>query len=378
MKIGIDIRTLMDIKYSGVSEFTLNLLNSIFKKDKINEYILFYNSGKNISDRIPNFNFPNIRIVKRRYPNKIFNYLFQKFLNWPKIDQLLGVDLFFIPHINFIALSNAAKKIIVIHDLSFLKYKKFFSTKKNIWHKMINVKKLLSNFDIIITVSNNTKNDIIDEYKIEAKKIKVIYSGIDAKYKKITNEVLLNNIQIKYCLPKKYIFYLGNIEPRKNIESLIIAYEKLKRKNEFKDLYLVIAGGVGWKTRKIINIWKKSIYKNDIIFLGYIDDFDKPSLYSLSSVFIYPSFYEGFGFPIIEAMSCETPVITSNVSSMSEIVGTAAICVDPYNTNEIAISIQSILSDQYLKKNIIKKGLAQASLFNWEKTATDYLSIFNS
>lgn len=378
MKIGIDIRTLMDVQYSGVSEFTLNLINSIFKQDKINEYILFYNSGKDVSERIPEFDFPNVKIVNRRYPNKIFNYFLQKFLHWPKIDQLLGVDLFFMPHMNFIALNNNARKIITIHDLSFLKYPEFFSARKNIWHKMINIKKLLSKFDEIITVSQNTKDDIVDECQVDPKKIKVIYSGIDTKYKKITDELLLKKIKDKYKLPEKFIFYLGNVEPRKNIESLIIAFEKLKEKNEFNSLKLVIAGGTGWKTNKIISVWENSKVKEDIIFLGYIDNNDKPSLYSLASVFVYPSFYEGFGFPVLEAMACETPVITSHTSSLPEITGTAAITIDPYNTNEITQAIELIINNENLRKDIIKKGLEQASHFNWDKTALEYLKIFNN
>ncbi len=151
MVIGVDIRTLMDTQYSGVSEYTLNLVSALLELDRGNEYRLFYNTAKNISGRLPKFDYPNVKIVKKSIPNKILNYLFFKFLNSPKIDKLLGVDplsgrgagVFFMPHINFIALSGKSKSVLTVHDLSFLRYPEFFSARKNFWHKMINVKKLI-------------------------------------------------------------------------------------------------------------------------------------------------------------------------------------------------------------------------------------------
>ncbi|MDO9399797.1 MAG: glycosyltransferase family 1 protein [bacterium] len=404
MKIGIDIRTLMDVQYSGVSEYTLNLIKEILKLDNQNEYQLFYNSFGNCPN-IPEFNAKNVKLVKYNYPNKILNYLLFKFLNYPKIDRDLGVDVFFMPHINFIGLSSChcescnqgvaicvgAKKIIAVHDLSFLRNPEFFSLRKNFWHRTINVKKLLKRFDQIIAVSENTKRDIMELCDIDSEKIKVIYSGVGEEYKPIIKdtecpighsvseaieEKKLDEVKQKYNLPEKFILFLGTVEPRKNIEGVIMAYNQLRINNyELKNVKLIIAGGKGWKSDNIYKEWEQSKFKDDIKFLDYVASEDKAYLYNLASVFIYPSFYEGFGFPFLEAMACGTPVISSYSSSLPEIVGNAGLLVNPYNVVDIANALEQILSQKELREKLIKKGLEQASKFEWNKSATEYLKI---
>lgn len=376
MKIGIDIRTLMDTHYSGVPEYTLNLVKGIIEKDKHNDYVLFYNSFKNLDDHIPRFKGENVRFVKTKYPNKIFNYLLQKGIKKPKIDELLNVDMFFMPHINFSSLSNNVKKIITIHDLSFLRYPKFFSTRKNIWHKLIDVKKLVKKFDIVVAVSENTKRDLIELCMVPEEKIKVIHSGIEESFKKISIDASKRNkLQKKYKLPRNYILYLGTIEPRKNVDGIIKAYE-LYRKNNKIDIKLVIAGANGWKSSKIFKTWNNSEYKDDIIFLGFVDREDKIFLYNLAKVFVYPSFYEGFGFPPLEAIACGVPVITSNVSSLPEVSGRDAIYVDPYKVNEISHAFSLILNNknQKLASDITKENVLDK--YSWDRVIDEYLELF--
>ena len=394
MKIGIDIRTLMDAQYSGVSEYTLNLVKEILKLDSQNEYRLFYNSTKDIEKHMPKFNYPNVKIIKKSIPNKILNYFLFKHLNYPKIDRALGVDLFFMPHINFIALTpnpspapaereRGGKSILTIHDLSFLRFPEYFSFRKNFWHKMINVKKLVKKFDKIIAVSENTKNDIVELCGVKPEKIKVIYSGIESEFKELNSKALelssLNFVKEKYKLPEKFILFLGTVEPRKNIEGLISAYNKFRaRHDEFKNYKLIIAGGKGWKSEDILNEWKKSKYKDDVKFLGYVDKKDKVYLYNLASLFVYPSFYEGFGFPPLEAMACGTPIIISFTSSLPEIVGSAGIMVDPHNITDMASAIEQVLSNDELRNNLIEKGMEKAKAFSWENTAREYLEVFKN
>ncbi|MFH1233600.1 MAG: glycosyltransferase family 1 protein [Patescibacteria group bacterium] len=385
MLIGIDIRTLMDARYSGVSEYTFNLIKEILKLDNHNEYRLFYNSFNNCPN-IPEFSAKNVKLVKYNYPNKILNYLFFKFFNYPKIDKDLGVDVFFMPHINFIGLSDKGKKIITVHDLSFLRNPEFFSLRKNFWHNMVDVSSLLKKFNQIIAVSENTKRDIIELCGIDPEKIKVIYSGISQGHRVIENPNLieikkLNEVKQKYNLPDKFILYLGTIEPRKNIKGIIKAYNQLrifdKQENrELQDIKLIIVGGKGWKNKDIYKEQEKSEYKDDIKFLGYIDSEDKVYLYNLASAFVYPSFYEGFGFPLLEAMACGTPVVASYSSSLPEVIGNAGLLVNPYDIADIANGLKQILSNKDLRDKLIKKGLEQANKFKWNKSATEYLKIF--
>jgi len=380
MKIGIDIRTLMDAQYSGVSEYTLNLIKEILRLDSKNQYKLFYNSGQDVSQRIPKFRKENAEVISLRYPNKLFNYLLQKALAYPKIDQLLGVDLFFMPHINFISLAGRAKSILTIHDLSFLKYREFFSWRKNFWHSLINVKKLAKRFDKIITVSENTKDDIVKLLKVNPEKIEVIYSAISEQFRKVNyDNIRLAEVRQKYKLPNTYILFLGTLEPRKNVEGVIRAYNELREKNNIlSKVKLIIAGGRGWKAKDIFRLWEKSKYRNDIQFLGYVKAEDRVYLYNLASLFVYPSFYEGFGFPPLEAMACGVPVVTSFASSLPEVTAKAALMVDPYNEAEITRAIEQILFNKELQDDLIKKGLEQARQFSWGKTAKEYLEVFKS
>jgi len=188
----------------------------------------------------------------------------------------------------------------------------------------------------------------------------------------------LEAVKLRYGLPEKFILYLGNVEPRKNLIGLIRAYNDLRRRNPaFSGVKLVIAGATGWKIKDIFKELYASDYQADIKFLGYIDKADKPALYSLCSVFAYPSFYEGFGFPPLEAMACGAPVVTSNVSSLPEIVGSATLIVDPYNTNAITTALEQVLTDDALAERLRRDGLEQVKRFNWANTAQRYLELFN-
>lgn len=378
MRIGIDIRTLMEKEYSGVSEYTFNLVKAILEQDKKNKYKLFYNSGRNVSKRIPEFRKENVEIASRRYPNKIFNYLMQKTFRYPKIDKILGVDVFWSPNLNFTALSAKSKKILTIHDLSFWRYPIFFNLQKNLWHYIINVKKLIREADKIVAVSKNTKNDIIDLGKVSEGKIEVIYSGVDKECRVVDkNDEILEKIKRNYELSDKFILFLGTLEPRKNIIGLIKAYNEFRKNNlKAKDIKLVIAGGRGWKERGIFKEWQESKYKDDIKFLGYIPRQDKVYLYNLASVFVYPSFYEGFGFPPLEAMACGLPTITSFAASLPEVGAGASLLIDPYKVNDIAEAIEKVLFDEKLKNDIIEKGKERAAGFSWEEAAKKYLRIF--
>ncbi len=384
MKIGIDIRPLMDARYSGVSEYALNLIKRILKSDKNNEYRLFYNCFGQCPN-IPEFAGENVKIVKYGYPNKILNYLFFKFFNYPKIDKELEADVFFMPHINFIGMSSRAKSLITVHDLSFLRYPEFFSRRKNFWHRMINARKTLNRFNAIVAASENTKRDIVELCGVDENKVKVIYAGIGEEYKKISDadEPKMRAVKDKYKLPDKFILYLGTLEPRKNVDGIIRAYNKFRVENGgSRNVKLIIAGGKGWKSFNIHKEWIMSAFKDDIEFLGYVDGEDKPYLYNLASVFVYPSFYEGFGFPPLEAMACGTPVVASYAASLPEITGGAALMVNPHNDNDIAAVVAEILKNDSpsgeLRNKLIANGLEQAAKFSWDKTAEKYLEIINT
>lgn len=377
MKVGVDVRVLMDKYYSGVSSYTANLLEAIFLLDKQNKYKLFFNSFHNQSERLGKWDKDNAELIGLNIPNKIFNYLFQKTLSFPKLDKVIGgVDIFWSPHFSFTKLSRETKKVITVHDLSFLRYPEFFSARKNFWHKALSIKKTLREADKIIAVSGNTKNDIVELLGINEDKVQVIYSGNNV-VKKEVSESDANDFLTEKKLFGRIILYLGTIEPRKNIINLIKAYNVLRQSGEeFADVKLVLAGASGWKNRLTYREWQLSPYKNDIRFLGYVNQFEKDVLYSEASLFAYPSFYEGFGFPPLEAMTYGVPVVCSNVSSLPGVVGDAALMINPYEFTEICEAFKLILTNEGFRNLLITKGLKRAEEFTWEKTAREYLDVF--
>jgi glycosyltransferase involved in cell wall biosynthesis len=384
MKIGIDIRCLAKGGRTGVEEYTLQLLYNLFEIDKKNEYILFLNAYKKIRlDLSWIKKYPNVKLKKFHFPNKLLNLFFWYF-SWPKIDKLLkGVDIFFMPNIIFGGVGKKTKLILTIHDLSFEKYPSFFSLKRRWWHLFINPRKICRQAEKIITVSNSTARDIARVYKIKSDKIYSISSAIPDHFKIIDkNSQQLIEIKEKYNLPFKFILFLGTIEPRKNIIGLIRAYDKLQEfaektnDDELKKYKLVIAGAKGWLSEKIFSEIKNSKFREKIILPGFIGDKDKAAIYNLATLFVYPSFYEGFGFPPLEAMGCGLPVITSNNSSLPEICNNAAISIDPDKPDEIFESIKKILSDKKLYQKMIEDGLNNSKKFNWENTARKTLEVF--
>jgi len=386
MRIGIDARVLMDRFYSGVSEYAANLLEAILKIDKNNEYKLFYNSWHGLDNRLKSWNNRTI-LSGTRIPNKIFNYILQKIFHYPKLDQVIGgADVFWLPHFNFSSFNRSPrgpKLILTVHDLSFLRYPEFFSIRKNLWHWALNVKKIIRRAEVIVAVSDNTKNDIVELVGIAPEKIRVIYSGNNICRREIDAEEIskfYQNHDLKSLEDKEYILFLGNIEPRKNIATLIESFNLLRNNHRgeyrFDNLRLFLAGAAGWKDKAIYRTWKKSPHRDDIKFLGYISRDEKDILYSRAKIFVYPSFYEGFGFPPLEALTYGVPVVCSNNSSLPEVVGAAALLINPFKASEISEAMEMALMDESLRSYLIEEGKKRVQLFSWDRAAAQYLELF--
>lgn len=393
MRIGIDVRSLLDIEPSGVGEYTFNLLKNIFDEDNENQYVLFYNIFKKSADRllVDNFKdiYANVEVKAYNFPNRIFNPFVQYF-NYPKIDKLIGgVDVFFAPNLHFLSLSKNCKKVVSVHDISFRIYPDLFSYRKNVWHSsmVINPSRFITKADKILAVSENTKRDIIKYYHIPEEKIIVTHLSVSEDFKLIKDKLNSEDFKAKqtelknkYKLPDNFLLTLSTLEPRKNITSVIIAFEKLKRQNleKYKDLELVIAGGRGWKCKDIYKKVENSEFNNQIKLLGYIDRKDKPYIYNAASLFVWPSFYEGFGIPPLEAMASGTVVVTSAVSSLPEVVEDAALIINPFNIAEITKAIDLVLSSPELRSQLVDMGFKQVDKFSWKKTAAKTLQVIKS
>ena len=379
MNIAIDCRVLIQGKYSGVEWYAIHLMESLFEIDQKNQYFLWYNQMREEPEDLPSFDFSNVKKVFSFYPKKIIA-LSGVLFNYPKIDERVmpeKIDIFFTPFFHILPISSSCKKVTTIHDLSFEYYPEFFKLKNKIFHKLA-PRKEANTPEYIITDSESSRNDLISLYKVPKDKTTVIYPACGKEFKPITSKKKLAKVRDKYDLPEKFILQLGNIEPRKNHLATIHAFEKLKKEYN-KDVRLVIAGKKAWRFRQVEKALFQPDSKDDIILTGYIDEKDKPALLSLAEVFVYPSFYEGFGFPVLEAMSCGAPVITANASSLPEVCGDAVIYFDPYQIDSIQEKIKEIILNESLRQNLSSRGVLRAGQFSWERTARrtfQYLATF--
>ena len=229
---------------------------------------------------------------------------------------------------------------------------------------------------LIIAVSENTKIDVMKYLNVPEKKIRVIYHGVEKEFQKIEDGEYLKHRLRGIGIDYPYIFYLGTLEPRKNVERLIEAFIQLKKRNQINEK-LVISGIKGWGHQSIFDKVASSGIEKEIIFTGFVPNEFLPFLYNGASAFVYPSLYEGFGLPVLEAMACGVPVVTSNVSSLPEVAGDAAILLNPYSVDELADGIWRILSDEDLRNSCITKGIERAKSFTWERCAMETLKAFN-
>ena len=385
MNIGIDLRVLARGTRTGVEEYTINLLSELLPLEPKINFKLFYNAYQKVQLNYPWLSLNNVQLKDFRIPNRLF-FMAARYAHQPKIDKLLGgFDLYFNPHFFTAPLSVGSKKIITFHDLSFERYPGFFSRRKRLWQRfLMAAQQEAKKADKIIAVSRSTKDDLINLYGLEPGKIRVIYSGVGKQFRPIKNgSVALKltaqptvKLKKKYNLPDRFVLYFGTIEPRKNLIGLIKAFELLKRQGKRgSQIKLVIAGTNGWLYKDILKTAQESKYRRDIIFTGFIEDKDKPYLYNLAELFVYPSFFEGFGFPPLEAMACGLPTIVSHTSSLPEVVGQGALMIDPYNIDELAWAMEMALTDSNLKERLIKKGIAQAKKFSWSKCARQTLKV---
>lgn len=376
MKIFVEGNSISNQR-SGIGQYTKRLFESISKIDKFNTYTFFsfWFITKKIMPK-PIFgkkiHYKYIRFI----PGKLFNFLFKKNINLP-IDKLIRekADLYIFPNFVIWPISSEERCWSVIYDVSYIEYPEY-SDKKNREYLKSFVGKTVDRSEKIITISENAKNEIEKYYPNSSGKITIISPAVDHEeyYPRKIDEV--KRIKSKFKITKEYILYTGTLEPRKNIVGLLNAYSELP-KNIRDNFQLVLAGGKGWLDEEI-EAKLNDLKDLNIIRTGYVEDQDLPALYSGATVFVYPSFYEGFGMPPLEAMACGTPVITSNNSSLPEVVGDAGIMVDAKDTKTLTKNIEKVLKSKKLQAEMTKKGIKQAKKFSWEKSAKKLYGLIQS
>jgi len=375
MKIAIDVRHLCAPRTSGIGRYTIELIKEMANQAPKIRFLLFAAGSQNTLSHLPDFKASNIFITRKQTPNRIISALL-RLPNGPALEDFLPEqpDLWFFPNINIIR--TKLPYVITVHDLSFDIYPEFFTRKDRSWYKAAKTKDLIKNAKHILAVSDNTKQDLTSRFQIPDSKITVTHLGADKNYHPKTepcdkNFLLLNKIKFPYFLS------LCALEPRKNIESILEAYEiwrdqKPQRFNDSTTPHLVVAGGYGWKAKHIFKLVEKSKYNNCIHLIGYVEEKHKPALYRNATAFVFPSFYEGFGLPVVEAAACGAKIITSFSGSLPEVAPENAIFIDPYNVSDLVkafdqITISPIASVSY--ERIAIRPYILPPEFSWKITA---------
>jgi glycosyltransferase involved in cell wall biosynthesis len=367
MKVGFDSRTLM--VRGGSRTYAYNLINEINNNHKDIDITLF--GGEEIHNHIPINPFPQKEYLRVVWENvSILPYMKTK-----KLDIFHGLK-------NVAPYYNCAntKTVITVHDITPLLFPSMLPLKSQMYWNLIkfNIKKA----DKIIAVSNTTKNDLVKKLNIIESKISVIYHGISEEFKPlpiIKKEKNKHISRFRLNVPDNsfIVIAVSTIHPRKNYINLLKAFAILKKKLG-KPIHLLIVGKVDDKNYglKINHLISANNLSSNVHLLGYVHDDDLPILYNLADLFVYPSLYEGFGLPILEAQACGCPVITSNVSSMPEVAGDGAILVDPYSVEEMANAISEVISNEESRDSLTEKGLKNCNTYSWEKCAEETVRVF--
>jgi glycosyltransferase involved in cell wall biosynthesis len=384
MRIGIDARTILNPEKGeaiGVGHYTYQLIKNLLEIDKENEYVLFFDFRVREKD-VKKFTRPNAKVkfypfsdYKKYLPGAYNEILGTATLAKENLDVLHSTS-----PLSRIPVSYRGKCVVTFQDLAIYKCSECYSAMRTAHDKAV-YNLMVKKADKIIAVSDSTKRDLQDIFKTEDEKINVIHNGLDKRfYENVQADS--GKILSKFGISKKYILFMGTLEPSKNITRLIEAFaifkEESKKKSEKFEYQLVLAGKRGWLSKEYPKIAKDMGVGKDVVFTGYVIGDELVPLFKNAEFFILPSLYEGFGTTVLEAFATGTPAIVSKVTSLPEIAGEAAYFVNPIDTKEIAEAIMKFTTDENLRNDYKMKGLEQVKKFNWEKTARETLEVYKN
>ncbi len=368
MEIGIITDNLDSGLKAGTQRYTLQLVRNLLAIDRKNHYTLMHGEPSDLDI----YHRPNVHEQVIRKPK---SQLFKEVFVTPLRLRNSHLDIIHqTAQISPFPLKRKARIVTTIHDLAPIVVPHTHIPLMRFAYKHL-LPFCLRNSDAVIAMSENTKRDVVRLCGVPEEKVRVIYGGVEAQYHPCARGEA-RRIQETHGLAPRYLLYVGTLQPRKNIPMLLRAFALLKRSSGFRDVQLVLAGEKGWMYKEIFDTISSLGIAKDTVPLGFVRDEDLPALYSGASAFVYPSLYEGFGLPPLEAMACGCPVITSNSSSLPEVVGDAGILVDPHDVQAWAGSIARVLSGKALARQMSRKGIARAKKFTWRKCAEETLKLY--
>ena len=367
MRIAIDAHS-VGTGLGGNESYATNLIEALAEIDQTNRYTLYVTKREAVErfgNRWPNF---SVRSTLPHTPLIRIPLTLSAELRRNPVDVL---------HVQFTAPPFSPCPVVVsIHDLSFEHLPQTFTWRSR-KQLRITVRRTARQASQVIALSEYARNDIVETYQIRPDKISVIPLSAGDHFRPIIDEEELQRVRQTYGIEGEYMLSVGAIQPRKNLGRLVAAYSHLRdAKPEGKLPKLVLAGKCAWLYDETLRAIKELSLSESIILTGYVPEGDLPALYSGALCFIYPSYFEGFGLPPLEAMQCGVPVIVGNRTSLPEVVGDAGVLVDPFDVNALAAAIEKVISDSDLRARLSVQGLARAKIFEWRETARQTLAVY--
>lgn len=369
MKLGIDASRISLEARTGTENYALQVIRGLIQHSP-QALVLYFNQPPALS-LLETLHIQRPLEVKSLPFNRLWTHYRLSREIWENSPGTLFVPAHVLP------LYHPKKSVVTLHDVGYLYYPEAHTAKSRAYLD-VSTRWSAAQAAQIIAVSQATKNDLVQHYRIAPEKISVIYHGYDhTQFQPVQDPALLAAVRQRYCLgDSRFFFYVGTLQPRKNLGRLLEAFERLTRAPEFADVKLLLGGKPGWLSRPILE--KAAALKGKVLLPGYIPDADLPLLYGAATAFVFPSLYEGFGMPVLEALACGCPVICSNSSSLPEVAGEAALYHHPLDSAALQDCLLRMLTEPELGQTLRAKGLTQAQKFSWEKCAQETSTLLAS
>ncbi|MHB1403792.1 MAG: glycosyltransferase family 4 protein [Thermoleophilia bacterium] len=364
--IGIDAHAIGE-KLTGNETYISNLIDAMADIDLGHELILLFTDEEARQAWIPRHSDMKTVLVRPKHPLVRIPFV-TPWLVWK-----LGIDLLHVQYVGPPLMT--APLVAVIHDISFEKHPEFFS-RKEVLQFQATFPLTANRAKKVLTVSEHSKRDLLEIYGLPEEKVVVTYEGVNDRFNPVPDEGMKVAVSQRYGIAGDYILTVGNLQPRKNLVRLMIAYTRLRNARPDITHQLVLVGKKAWKHDPILDFITRSPWNRDVILTDYVPDVDLPALYANASLMVYPSLYEGFGLPPLEAMACGTPVIVSDRASLPEVVGEAGVKVNPLDIDGIAAAMAALLLEPDASRWYAEKGLQRARQFTWEKTARQTADVY--